>query len=72
MKNSSISIILGIIGGLIFLLIPTIDIIMHPSKYSGNAIMFGYIAGFFVAIIIFAIVSGVSFIILNFFRKGKK
>ena len=71
MKNSSIAMILGIIGGLVFLMIPTIGILMHPGTYSGNAIMIGYVGGFIVAAIICMIVYTISFFILKHFRKGK-
>lgn len=71
MKNSTLAMILGTVGGIIFLIIPTIDILTHPGKHDGNAIFFGYCAGFFAATIISMIVFAISYFILKQFRKGK-
>lgn len=66
-----ISLIVAAIPSVIFLLIPTISVMINPSGYDGNAIAIGLTAGFFVALFLFMVVFGLSMLILNKFRKNK-
>lgn len=71
MSNVKISLIIAIIPPVIFLLIPTIDILLNPGKYDGNAIGFGYLAGSVVAVLGFLLLFALSMLALKFLRKNK-
>jgi len=71
MSNLKISLIIATLSALVYILIPTFDVLINPGKYDSIATGFGLIAGFFVALFIFVVVLGLSVLVLRIFRKNR-